>query len=222
MHRGWQVADRVNDPGVFFAAFMGSAFAHWIVDPREVKLWCERELSRPRIMQAPGQQKRLQGRLAAAFAVSGDMHAAADLADAAGRSYGTWEVLFWQGEWDACASLAAERVDSSRRGGERAFAFEATFDLARLRAVEGDVESAKALLEEALAVAVDGGERTYEVAVRALLAQACAESGRLQEARSHADSAGRIADNGDDWRGLAGRVSPPLRILGRAHPGAVG
>jgi ATP/maltotriose-dependent transcriptional regulator MalT len=116
-------------------------------------------------------------------------------------------VLFWQGKWDACASLASHRVDSSRRGGERAFAFEATFDLARVRAVEGQVEVAAELLEQALSVAVDGGERTYEVGVRALLALVCAESGRIGEARAQVEGARRIADMGDDWRGMAGQLA---------------
>jgi hypothetical protein len=30
MHRDWQIADRLNDPVVFFTAFLGSAFAHWV------------------------------------------------------------------------------------------------------------------------------------------------------------------------------------------------
>src|SRR5439155_20425978 len=38
MHRAWQTADRLNDPVVFFAAFLGSAFANWIGDPTELKL----------------------------------------------------------------------------------------------------------------------------------------------------------------------------------------
>jgi hypothetical protein len=51
----------------------------------------------------------------------------------AGVSYDAWEVLFWLGEWEQCAALANRRVEASQRGAERAFAFEATYDLARLR-----------------------------------------------------------------------------------------
>jgi DNA-binding CsgD family transcriptional regulator len=206
MHRGWRAADRLNDPGAFFAAFLGSAFAHWLVDPRELGVWCDRELARPRIAQAPGPHRRLQGRLAAARALAGDMPAAGALASEAGASYDTWEVLFWQGDWDACGALASQRISASRRSGERAFAFEATFDLARVRAAQGQLQVAKALLEEALAVAVDGGEQTYAVAVRALLARVCAESGCQSEARRHVDDARRSVSNGDDWRGLAGQL----------------
>jgi ATP/maltotriose-dependent transcriptional regulator MalT len=206
MHRGWRVADRLNDPGAFFAAFLGSAFAHWIVDPREVSVWCDRELTRPRIAQAPGPYRRLQGRLAAARALAGDMPAARALVSEGAASYDSWEVLFWQGDWETCAALASHRISASRRGGERAFALEATFDLARVRAVEGRLTAAKALLDEALAVAVDGGEQTYAVAVRALLARVCAESGSVNEARRHVEEARRGVSNGDDWRGLAGQL----------------
>ena len=34
MHRAWQTADRLNDPVVFFAAFLGSAFANWVSPTR--------------------------------------------------------------------------------------------------------------------------------------------------------------------------------------------
>jgi DNA-binding CsgD family transcriptional regulator len=216
MHRGWTTADRLNDPDAFFAAFLGSAFAHWIVDPGEVAVWCERELARPRIGQAPGQFERLQARLAAACALAGDMPAARRLSGEAGPSYDSWEVLFWGGDWDACASLATQRVAASRRGSERAFAFEATFDLARLRAVEGQWHAARSLLEEALDVAVDGRERTYEVAVRALLARVCAEAGQVSDARRHHEAARLAIGNGDDWRGLAGQVLLAEAAVGRA------
>ena len=179
MHRAWQTADRLNDPVVFFAAFLGSAFANWIGDPTELKLWCERELARPRLSQAPGQRKRFLSRLAAAHASTGDLPLARSLMSPDGPSYDAWEVLFRSGDWEQCELLAIRRVDASHRGGERAFAFEATYDLARLRRAQGQPEMAKTLLEQALVVAIDGGERAYELGVRSLLAQLCAETGQL-------------------------------------------
>jgi DNA-binding CsgD family transcriptional regulator len=206
MHRAWQTADRLNDPVVFFAAFLGSAFAHWIGDPTELRQWCDRELARPRLSHAPGQHKRFLARLGAAHALAGDLQLARSLVSTAGLSYDNWEVLFWLGEWEQCESLASRRVEASQRGGERAFAFEATYDLARLRRVQGDLEQARTLLEQALAVAIDGSERSYELGVRSLLAQICAETGRLPEARRQLGHARTIAGNGDEWRGLAGQL----------------
>jgi DNA-binding CsgD family transcriptional regulator len=206
MHRAWQTADRLNDPVVFFAAFLGSAFAHWIGDPNELRQWCDRELARPRLSHAPGQRKRFLARLGAAHALAGDLQVARTLVSSVGVSYDAWEVLFWLGEWEQCAALASRQVEASQRGGERAFAFEATYDLARLRRAQGEVEMAGTLLEQALAVAIDGGERSYELGVRSLLAQVYAETDRLPEARRQLGQARTIAGNGEEWRGLAGQL----------------
>lgn len=206
MHRAWQTADRLNDPVVFFAAFLGSAFAHWIGDPTKLKQWCDQELAQPRLRHAPGQRKRFLARLAAAHAMAGELQLARSLVSTVGPSYDAWEVLFWLGDWEQCEALATRRIEASHRGGERAFGFEATYDLARLRRVQGDVEMAKALLEQALVVAVDGGERSYELGVRGMLAQLCAETDRLPDARAHLALARTIAGNGEDWRGLAGQL----------------
>jgi len=206
MHRAWQTADQLNDPVVFFAAFLGSAFAHWLGDPADLKQWCDRELARPRLSHAPGQRKRFLARLAAAHALAGDLQVARSLVSAVGLSYDAWEVLFWLGDWEQCRALAIHRVEASQRGRERAFAFEATYDLARLRRVQGEVEMARTLLEQALAVAVDGGERCYELGVRSLLAQLCGETDQLPEARRHLARARTITNNGEDWRGLAGQL----------------
>jgi DNA-binding CsgD family transcriptional regulator/tetratricopeptide (TPR) repeat protein len=206
MHRAWQTADRLNDPVVFFTAFLGSAFAHWIGDPTELKLWCDRELARPRLRHAPGQRKRFLARLGAAHALVGDLQLARSLVSTVDLTYDAWEMLFWLGEWELCEALASRRVEASQRGGERAFAFEATYDLARLRRAQGEVERAGTLLDQALAVAIDGGERSYELAVRSLLAQVCAETDRLPEARQQLGQARTIAGNGDEWRGLAGQL----------------
>jgi DNA-binding CsgD family transcriptional regulator/tetratricopeptide (TPR) repeat protein len=207
MHRAWRTADRLNDPVVFFAAFLGSAFAHWIGDPAELKQWCDRELARPRLRHAPGQRKRFLARLGAAHALAGDLQAARALVSNVDLSYDAWEVLFWLGDWEQCEALAGRRVEASQRGGERAFAFEATYDLARLRRARGELETARALLERVLAVAVDGGERSYELGVRSLLAQVCAETHRLPDAQRHLARARAIVANGEDWRGLAGHLS---------------
>jgi DNA-binding CsgD family transcriptional regulator len=208
MHRAWQTADRLNDPVVFFGAFLGSAFAHWIGDSHELRLWCDRELERPRLVQAPGQRKRFLARLAAGHALTGDLDAARSLLPFGGAdfSYDTWELLFWLGEWGHCAALASQRLAASQRGGERAFAFEATYNLARLRRVQGEVEVARTLLEGALRVAMDGGERSYELGVRSLLTLACVETDHVAEARVQLESAAAIAGNGEDWRGLAGQL----------------
>ena len=193
MHAAWQTADRLNDTTAFFVAFLGSPFAHCLGDAAEFKLWCERELGRPRVREAPGQRQRFVARLAAARALTGEFEAARALLDTTDVSYDAWEALFWLGHWQECAALATQRIAASRRGGDRAFAFEATYDLPRVRWVEGKAASAGQLLEQALEVAVDGGERGYELAVRCLLVQVSVETHQLAAARAHLDRAHTIA-----------------------------
>ena len=151
--------------------------------------------------------KRLASASVSWRALTGELEAARALLDTTDVSYDAWEALFWLGHWQECAALATQRIAASRRGGDRAFAFEATYDLARVRWVEGKAASAGQLLEQALEVAVDGGERGYELAVRCLLVQVSVETHQLAAARAHLDRAHTIAAGSDQWRGLAGQVA---------------
>jgi DNA-binding CsgD family transcriptional regulator len=207
VHRAWQVADKLNDPVVFLIAFLGSAFAHWLADPLEFRLWSDRELAGPRVHHAPGQRVRLLARSASARALAGDFSSARAILEEVGPSYDAWDALFWLGEWQTCESLARTRIERSTASGERAFALEAAYDLARLRRAQGEHDAARELLEQALAVAMDGGERAYEVAVRTLLALVCVDTQHVPVAQEHATSARQIVANGEDWRGLAGQLA---------------
>src|SRR5262249_50962407 len=133
--------------------------------------------------------------------------AARVLLDTGAVSYDAWEALFWLGHWQECAALASQRIAASRRSGDRAFAFEATYDLARLHWAQGKAAAAGQLLEQTLDVAGDRGERSYEVAVRSLLVQVCVETRQLAAARTHLHRAHALADGSDQWRGLAGQVA---------------
>jgi DNA-binding CsgD family transcriptional regulator len=222
LHRAWQVADTLNDPVVFLVAFLGSAFAHWIGDAREFRLWSDRELARPRVRHAPGQRTRLLARLASAHALAGDFASARSILDEVGPSYDAWDAFFWLGEWQTCETLARTRIERSTAGGERAFAFEAAYDLARLHHAQGELHVAQDLLEQALSVAIDGGERAYEVAVRTLLAVVCVETRQLGVAHTHVVRARQIVANGDDWRGLAGQLSLAEGALALASANVAG
>jgi len=206
LERAWQTANRLNHPVSFFISFLGSALANWFVDPREAQWWCERELAQQRVAHASGQRQRLLARLAATYALGGDLERASSIAAGVPASYNAWPFFYWSGEWDRCEAIARDWITTSKRSGERAFAFEATYDLAHLIRSRGDAAKAGAELESVLNIAADGGERTYEVAALALLALVCAEMRELQQAELHLARCRQIMDNGEDWRGLAGRV----------------
>jgi DNA-binding CsgD family transcriptional regulator/tetratricopeptide (TPR) repeat protein len=207
MERAWQRANRLNDPLTFFASFLGSAYASWLGDQPRAQAWSERELAHRRLGQAPGERRRFLSRLASSYALSGHVaHASGLLADV-GASYDTWPVLFWMSECDHCERIARERVEASRRGGDRAFAFEATYYLAHLARVRGDREAALPTLERVLDIPVNGGEVAYELAARGLLTLLCAELGHVQESERHLQRCREIMSNGEDWHGLGAWAS---------------
>ena len=207
MERAWLSAHRRNYSLTFFASFLGSAYASWLGDQPRAQAWCERELAQRRLGQAPGQRRRFLSRLASHYALGGDLTRARDLLAEVGPSYDTWQVLFWSGDWEQCESIARERVDASGRGGDRAFAFEATYYLAHLSRVRGDGPAALPALERVLDIPVDGGELAYELAARALLTLVCAEVGRQRDAERHLVRARQIMANGEDWHALAAWAS---------------
>ncbi|MBV9324103.1 MAG: AAA family ATPase [Chloroflexi bacterium] len=206
MERAWSVGDRINDPVSFFITFVGSAFASWLGDPRAAQVWCERELGQRRVGQAHGQRRRFVSRLAAHYALGGDLDKARSLLAEVGPSYDAWPVLFWSGDWDRCETIAREQVDAGRQSGDRAFALEATYHLAELARVRGDRATARRLLEDVIEIPVSGGELTYELALRSSLALLLSEVGDTDAAGKHLARCQQIAGNGENWLGMLGRV----------------
>jgi DNA-binding CsgD family transcriptional regulator len=71
----------------------------------------------------------------------------------------------------------------------------------------GRTAEAEALLREGLEIALDGSSVLLELWARQGLAVLYAEAGRLADARSHLDRCRAVLAQGEDWRGLAGRIA---------------
>jgi DNA-binding CsgD family transcriptional regulator len=79
--------------------------------------------------------------------------------------------------------------------------------LARVYALLGRYQEAESLLIEAVTSSSEGGAVLIEVQARADLALLLGRMGRTDDAHLHLARCREIMDNGEDWRGLAGRVA---------------
>jgi class 3 adenylate cyclase len=125
--------------------------------------------------------------------------------DVGGTKYTAPHLAFWEGRLDDAARLWTAQREEERHTGNRRDEWIATNGLAWLRTVEGNVAEAESFHAEALAIAVDGGQRAFELRTRAELAL-LAGAGRIDDAHPHLARCRAILEEGEDWRGLAGRV----------------
>jgi DNA-binding CsgD family transcriptional regulator len=79
--------------------------------------------------------------------------------------------------------------------------------LARVRALRGDTREAVLLLEGALSIGQEGPERFLELSVAPELALLYSAGAQIERAVSLVKHCRRILADGEDWRGLAGRVA---------------
>jgi ATP/maltotriose-dependent transcriptional regulator MalT len=84
LERAWVVADRSNHAVAgFLCAWWRGIWANMHADPREAQSWYLRELSKPRLSQAPIQRRYLLGALAYAHVFTGELDKARALLDEA-------------------------------------------------------------------------------------------------------------------------------------------
>jgi DNA-binding CsgD family transcriptional regulator len=116
-------------------------------------------------------------------------------------------VAFWSGDWEQAGAIWAAARERHRRAGNRWGVADFACRLAQLRHIQGDTPGAARAFEEALAIAVEAPIVPIEVQARTGLAVLAAEQGEQQAARSHLTRCAEILAEGEDWRGLAGRVA---------------
>ena len=212
LEHAWETADRLNHVFVSFLAAVWLGYgSRLLADPREAQRWCLRELARPRLAQAPDPRGSLMNLLGSVYALAGELAEARRLPPEAGRlripTMLEAEVFLWDGAWEEAAALAAEQQEVMRRAGDRWLETHFTAALARVRRAQGEDDRAEALLREGLEIAVAGPCPVLEMRFRPELALLHAETGRAREALPHVDRCRAILATGEDWRGVAGRVS---------------
>jgi class 3 adenylate cyclase/tetratricopeptide (TPR) repeat protein len=208
LETAWEAADRAEHLMPAFSATWNAAHLSLdLRDPRTAMTWCRRELATPRIAGAPNQRRTLQGELARAHALVGELAEARQLAEEAGLvGYTTPVLAFFEGRFEEAAELWADQQEDDRRRGNRVYDWAASYWLGVLSRLKGETAAAEARLGEALRIAGEGRSVVHELAARAELALVLADAGRPEDAGTHLTRCGEVLAGGEDWRGLAGRV----------------
>ncbi len=116
-------------------------------------------------------------------------------------------MLAWaEGRWDEVRAGSAQRISGSRGWGSRSLVVLYGRRLLRIARTTGDEQGAESIARESLDISLGSGAVKYEFYSRAELALLLAETGRLAEAEAHLARCREILADGEDWRGLAGRV----------------
>lgn len=222
LDRAWSVADRLDHAIVGFWATMHHAlFARrLLLDPLVAVSWWEREIAKPRLAQAQHLRLQMTGGLIESLAMAGKVDVALTLPQTV---YPDPKVALDLaiGNWADAEQGQSNALDQARRAGDRNNTDWYASGLARVLRVRGDPARAEPLLHEALAVGIEGPRVGTELLTRADLALLCAEVGRTNEAATHVARCREIQAAGEDWRGVAGRISLADAVVA-ANRGEVG
>jgi DNA-binding CsgD family transcriptional regulator len=115
-------------------------------------------------------------------------------------------LKFWSGDWEQARAGLTDDADERRRNGDRHSATDDLWLLGRVQTSLGDRTQAEASFEYGLAVGSEG-HLILEMRARAELALLCAETGRMSDAQRHVERCQAVLAQGEDWRGVAGRVA---------------
>jgi DNA-binding SARP family transcriptional activator/tetratricopeptide (TPR) repeat protein len=209
--RAFEVADREQRP---FLAFMGSNIrGQWtwgLGAPDEAQAFFERPLRLPYVGKTAYRREIADG-VGRCHASRGELADARRLLSDAKAAWLTHSLkpllALLDGRWGEVDSLAADVLDTSRRTGNRWDEWAAHHFAGRVRYLRGELAPAVESLEEGLAIVVEGGARYFELWARPNLARAYAEAGNPTAARTQVERCLEIANDGEDWRGLAGSVA---------------
>jgi tetratricopeptide (TPR) repeat protein len=215
-----EIAARFDDVGMSAWAAFGRALLSgtYLADPLTARTWCSRALARQRLQALRRQHDSLLDQLGQAKGSSGELTEARQIA--AGLGPGTVlgrMLLYWSGDWEQSEAAWAAARDRDACSGDRLDGILNTYWLGRVRRLLGAHEAAGAALQEGLAVAQQGPQVPAEVMLRAELALLAAGTGRLEAGRAQLARCHEIIRAGEDWRGLAGRVTLAAAMLAAAE-----
>jgi tetratricopeptide (TPR) repeat protein len=209
MEKAWVMADRLNlAAAAFFAAWVG-ATPSWIGgDPNDTIRWVDRELSKPRVAQAPGQRLILESyRMQANFALGNSDELIRDRSDshANTRVDIDWLLNLSRGEWEQGAVSAIRDYESQRTSGNRWIMCMTSAVQGNFLRLLGRPDAEEALLR---AISLSAFQHLpMELVQRAFMARFYGETGRVAESLPHLERCHVILANGENWRASAGLVA---------------
>jgi tetratricopeptide (TPR) repeat protein len=221
-------ADRLADVASFVhgAAWNSAALRLALLDPTEAPFWLLRELAKPRLAHVFLSRLIVLGHLVGAHLMAGDLAQGRRIWEgselSSERSFKwlelssarSFEWFFATGEFEQAEIVISRELEKSRRGGRRDEVWERASHLASIRRVLGDLAGAERLGR----IAVEGNpDVPGQLHSRSVLAEVYAETGHPERANPHLSRCREILGNGEDWRGLAGKVERAEAVVAAAE-----
>jgi tetratricopeptide (TPR) repeat protein len=125
-------------------------------------------------------------------------------------------IAFRRGDWERSRAMWTEALERHRRTGSRGCEADFACWLAYVYRVQGDTRAAETILGEALAIGSEAPSQLIEMWTRPELAILCAQDGRVADAEPHVRRCRVILADGEEWRGLSGRVALAQAVLASA------
>ncbi|HLF76013.1 MAG TPA: AAA family ATPase [Dehalococcoidia bacterium] len=157
--------------------------------------------------------------------LSGDLSSLRDIAQAGGFAAGpaatrSRTLLAWgEGRWTEAMEQVRASIQRFHLIGSSSLLMDANRQLIRLHRIMGDSESAESVARESLAAGLGCGSVKYEFAALAELALILAETGRFEEAEPNLLRCDEILAQGEDWRGLGGRLQLAKGVFSAGRKG---
>jgi tetratricopeptide (TPR) repeat protein len=208
--RAWAIADRLNHATLrFITTWVRGNWSWFLGDPREALRWYQRFLSAAHRTQAPIQRVTIAGGSIIAHVLAGEMEAARRLLDTVDGDIERADayLLLRAGQEARAEALLHQKREQARRSGDRWSEMDCDGLLAQVAQTRGEIEPAERFFNDALAIAAHGPALCWEIDYRTRLAVLYSDTNQVAAARPHVERCRAILAEGEDWRGLAGRVA---------------
>jgi DNA-binding CsgD family transcriptional regulator len=219
LEQAYERADRVDSPtaAYFPVLTVGTLAFFFLLDPEEAEGWLTRELDKPRAGRTLLHTDVLQWTLGQARAMSGNLTRTTAEGDLPVADMAQATEAFWSGDWEQEEAFWRSWQELNHRLVDRFSEGQAIYWLARLYRVRGDRAQAEELFKKVLEVVGEERFLAFEMVDRPDLALLYVEMGRFEEARAQLERCGEIMAQGEDWRGVAGRVALAEAALAAAQ-----
>ncbi len=211
-------ADRLVDAASVYGAALNSASLRLaLLDPTDAPFWLLRELAKPRLAHVTSPRLILLGTLLRAHIAAGDLAQARSVWEESGLSSSgrAFNWLFAMGEFEQAEISETTELQLDRRAGNRDEQGVHATSLAEIRRALGDLAGAERLGR--FAVEKAKGRLAGELHTGSLLVGIYAEMGYPERAHQHLTRCREILGNGEDWRGLDGKVSRAEAVVAAAE-----
>jgi tetratricopeptide (TPR) repeat protein len=211
-------ADRLVDAAfVSGAAWISAAMRLRLLDPKDAPFRLLRELAKPRLAHVTAPRLILAGTLLEAHIAAGDLGQARRIWEEAdlSSSFVAALWLFATGEFEQAEIVITRELERSQRAGTRDEEGGIAHFLAKIRRTLGDLAGAERLGQ--IAVEKVKGDVPLELHTRSLLAGIYAETSHPEKAHPQLARCRELLGNGEDWRGLAGKVARAGAVVSAAE-----